>query len=247
MLYSIAFTILARLLQIHSCASRSLSPLTPSSLLLCSTPSDTHHQPSYQLAIYHSPLSFMLFLLSNSVFIIMSFYRRMPAQPLAPRNEPNIMPQVIEYLVKKGYNKTEQMLRQESSHLDKEGKPIHERAEDLGTAKYSKGFRLLSNWIDQNLDIYKVNPNSNQTSTHSLTRSSTNFGAYYGRSSSIRTLASSWTGFPKTVRFSYVSLARSLRTSTRTNSAFSAQSSNLPKPEKIQLQGYTWTTNIAFL
>jgi len=70
------------------------------------------------------------------------------------------MPQVIEYLVKKGYNKTEQMLRQESTHLDKEGKPVQERAEDLGTGKYKKGFRLLSSWIDQNLDIYKVNLNS---------------------------------------------------------------------------------------
>jgi transcription initiation factor TFIID subunit 5 len=67
-----------------------------------------------------------------------------------------IKKQVIEYLLKKGYNRTEQMLRQESSNLDRDGKPIHDRAEDLGTAKYSKGFRLLSNWIDQNLDIYKV-------------------------------------------------------------------------------------------
>jgi len=64
--------------------------------------------------------------------------------------------QVIEYLLKKGYNRTEQMLRQESANLDKDGKPIQERAEDLGTAKYTRGFRLLSNWIEQNLDIYKV-------------------------------------------------------------------------------------------
>ncbi|KAM0176333.1 hypothetical protein ACHAPF_004984 [Botrytis cinerea] len=62
---------------------------------------------------------------------------------------------VIEYLVKKGYNRTEQMLRSESSNLDRDGKPIQERAEDLGTAKYAKGFRLLSNWIESNLDIYK--------------------------------------------------------------------------------------------
>ncbi|KAH8815821.1 WD40-repeat-containing domain protein [Xylogone sp. PMI_703] len=48
------------------------------------------------------------------------------------------------------------MLRQESTNVDRDGKPIHERAEDLGTAKYAKGFRLLSNWIDQNLDIYKA-------------------------------------------------------------------------------------------
>ena len=64
--------------------------------------------------------------------------------------------QVIEYLLKKGYNRTEQMLRLESSNLDQNGKPVQERAEDLGTAKYSRGFRLLSAWVDQNLDIYKV-------------------------------------------------------------------------------------------
>ncbi|KAH6667934.1 WD40-repeat-containing domain protein [Halenospora varia] len=62
---------------------------------------------------------------------------------------------VIEYLVKKGYNRTEQMLRQESQNLDKEGKPITERVEDLGTAKYSKAFRLLTGWVEQNLDVYK--------------------------------------------------------------------------------------------
>jgi len=74
----------------------------------------------------------------------------------------DITPQVIEYLVKKGYNRTEQMLRQESSHLDKEGKPIHDRVEDLGTMKYTKAYRLLSNWVDQNLDIYKVSSSKHQ-------------------------------------------------------------------------------------
>jgi transcription initiation factor TFIID subunit 5 len=64
--------------------------------------------------------------------------------------------QVIEYLIKKGYNRTEQTLRQESANLDRDGKPIHDRVEDVGNAKYSKAFTLLSNWIDQNLDIYKV-------------------------------------------------------------------------------------------
>ena len=65
--------------------------------------------------------------------------------------------QVIEYLLKKGYNRTEQMLRLESSNLDREGKPIQERVEDLGTAKYSRGFRILKAWVDNNLEIYKVN------------------------------------------------------------------------------------------
>ena len=59
-------------------------------------------------------------------------------------------------MLKKGYNRTEQMLRLESSNVGPDGKPVQERAEDLGTAKYSKGFRFLSEWVDQNLDIYKV-------------------------------------------------------------------------------------------
>jgi transcription initiation factor TFIID subunit 5 len=64
--------------------------------------------------------------------------------------------QVIEYLIKKGYNRTEQTLRQESANLDRDGKPIHDRVEEEGNVKYSKAFTLLSNWIEQNLDIYKV-------------------------------------------------------------------------------------------
>jgi transcription initiation factor TFIID subunit 5 len=48
------------------------------------------------------------------------------------------------------------MLRQESRFVDRDGKPMQERAEDSGTAKYAKAFRLLNSWIDGNLDFYKV-------------------------------------------------------------------------------------------
>lgn len=48
------------------------------------------------------------------------------------------------------------MLRQESAHLDKEGRPIQNRAEDLGNTKYARGYELLSTWVEQNLDVYKV-------------------------------------------------------------------------------------------
>lgn len=65
--------------------------------------------------------------------------------------------QVIEYLLKKGYTKTERQLRQESAHLDKDGRPVQERAEDfVGEQKYIRAFSLLKNWIEGNLDIYKV-------------------------------------------------------------------------------------------
>lgn len=63
---------------------------------------------------------------------------------------------VIEYLVKKGYNRTEQMLRSESSRLDKDGRPIQDRVEDLGHLKYRRAFQMLLSWIESNLDIYKV-------------------------------------------------------------------------------------------
>lgn len=58
--------------------------------------------------------------------------------------------------MKKGYNRTEQMLRMESANLDKDGRPISDRVEDMGNIKYAKGFRMLSDWIESNLDIYKV-------------------------------------------------------------------------------------------
>jgi hypothetical protein len=76
-------------------------------------------------------------------------------QKLPPQNKTD-KEKVIEYLVKKGYNKTEQTLRQESAHVDKDGRPIHNRVEELGNIKYTKGFKLLSDWIDQNLDLYKA-------------------------------------------------------------------------------------------
>lgn len=50
----------------------------------------------------------------------------------------NVRRQVIEYLSKKGYNRTEAMLRNESANQDVEGKPIHTRIEDAGGAKYGK-------------------------------------------------------------------------------------------------------------
>ncbi|KAI9893625.1 MAG: Transcription initiation factor TFIID subunit 5 [Vezdaea aestivalis] len=70
----------------------------------------------------------------------------------APQNLNNI---VMEYLVKKGYRKTEKALRQESAVTDEEGRPVITRAEDLGAARFRKGFELLSKWIEEGLDIYK--------------------------------------------------------------------------------------------
>ena len=86
----------------------------------------------------------------------------------------DIISQVIEYLSKKGYSKTESMLRQESANQDVEGRPINTKAEETGGAKYGKAFGecyvlnhtldhpaeftqgLMRSWIEDSLDIYKV-------------------------------------------------------------------------------------------
>jgi transcription initiation factor TFIID subunit 5 len=47
---------------------------------------------------------------------------------------------VIEYLSKKGYNKTEAILRLESSQQDKDGRPVKLRAEDHGGEQYQQAF-----------------------------------------------------------------------------------------------------------
>ncbi|OMP85884.1 Transcription initiation factor TFIID subunit 5 [Diplodia seriata] len=64
--------------------------------------------------------------------------------------------QVLEYLNKKGYNRTEAMLRKESANQDADGRPIVTRAEDRGGGQYEKAFELLRAWIEDNLELYKV-------------------------------------------------------------------------------------------
>ena len=51
--------------------------------------------------------------------------------------------QVIEYLSKKGYTKTEATLRAESANHDVEGRPITSKTEDIGGVKYRQGFGEL--------------------------------------------------------------------------------------------------------
>lgn len=68
----------------------------------------------------------------------------------------NIVPQVLEYLAKKGYSRTESMLRKESAFQDAEGRPIISRAEDAGGEMYPRAYELISRWIETVLDIYKI-------------------------------------------------------------------------------------------
>lgn len=89
-----------------------------------------------------------------------------PGAPSAPspitdiahfsRQEANYKSKVTDYLLKRGFTKTEAIFRQESRNLGPDGKPVHVRAEDLGTKQYTEAFNLLREWIEKNLDIYKV-------------------------------------------------------------------------------------------
>jgi transcription initiation factor TFIID subunit 5 len=63
--------------------------------------------------------------------------------------------QVTDYLKKKGFTKTEAIFRQETAYLGPDGRPA-QRNDDPGPKKYLKAFVLLKNWIENNLDIYKV-------------------------------------------------------------------------------------------
>ncbi len=57
------------------------------------------------------------------------------------RSEANKIDQkVLEYLNKKGYSRTEAMLRRESATQDSEGRPILIRAEEIGGAQYARAF-----------------------------------------------------------------------------------------------------------
>ncbi|KFY85426.1 hypothetical protein V500_08427 [Pseudogymnoascus sp. VKM F-4518 (FW-2643)] len=78
--------------------------------------------------------------------------------PVQNMSQQNLNQIVIEYLMKKGYLRTEQVLRQESAQVDKDGRPIFGR-DEYGNEKYIRGFELLSSWIDSNLDIYKFELN----------------------------------------------------------------------------------------
>lgn len=67
----------------------------------------------------------------------------------------NLTPQVLEYLAKKGYNRTEAMLRKESANQDSEGRPIVSRAEEAGGDMYDRAYTLILSWTEKALDIYK--------------------------------------------------------------------------------------------
>ncbi|KAK0652025.1 TAF5-like protein [Cercophora newfieldiana] len=68
--------------------------------------------------------------------------------------EANERAQVTDYLKKKGFTKTEAIFRQETAHLGPDGRPAV-RSDDPGPKRYLRGFILLRDWIEKNLEIYK--------------------------------------------------------------------------------------------
>lgn len=82
------------------------------------------------------PKSFMFRISNNSMVFI---YLRIEFR-LYTDMEANSILQVIEYLNKKGYSKTEACLRLESANQDVDGKSLAPRSGDQNGAKYGRAF-----------------------------------------------------------------------------------------------------------
>ncbi|TDZ21614.1 Transcription initiation factor TFIID subunit 5 [Colletotrichum orbiculare MAFF 240422] len=82
-----------------------------------------------------------------------------PAPATAPMSNQNLNQIVTDYLLKRGYTRTETVFRQESTHLGADGRPIHDKVDELGPKKFLKAFNLLREWVENNLDIYKFELN----------------------------------------------------------------------------------------
>ncbi|KAF3345105.1 hypothetical protein VD0002_g3795 [Verticillium dahliae] len=78
-----------------------------------------------------------------------------PAAAQPPMSNQNLNQIVTDYLLKRGFTRTENIFRQESSHLGPDGRPIQAKVDDLGPQKYRKAFNMLRDWVDNGLDIYK--------------------------------------------------------------------------------------------
>ena len=74
---------------------------------------------------------------------------------MANRNPTHIFDQVTDYLVKKGFNRTNAIFTQEIRDLDESGKP--RPSADLRSAgRFLKAFTHLEKWVENGLDLHKV-------------------------------------------------------------------------------------------
>ncbi|KAF3937222.1 Xenin [Dactylella cylindrospora] len=76
-----------------------------------------------------------------------------PSAPTVAQSSQNLNNIVIEYLSKKGYTKTEAMLRAEMASVDSDGRPIRPKEDKY--AQFDKAYNLLRSWIENSLDLYK--------------------------------------------------------------------------------------------
>lgn len=77
-----------------------------------------------------------------------------PANSTGPQSQQNLNQIVLEYLSKKGYIRTEAMLRKESEPQTN-GQTLATQSTEVGGAKYTKSFDLLRKYTEDNLDLYK--------------------------------------------------------------------------------------------
>ncbi|KAL1888858.1 Transcription initiation factor TFIID subunit 5 [Ceratocystis pirilliformis] len=73
----------------------------------------------------------------------------------APMSNQNLNQIVTDYLLKRGYTRTELVFRDESKHIGPDGRPIHDDSAIMGPKKYHRAFALLRDWVETNLEIYK--------------------------------------------------------------------------------------------
>ncbi|KAL1595535.1 Transcription initiation factor TFIID subunit 5 [Nothophoma quercina] len=77
-----------------------------------------------------------------------------PPSTSGPQSQQNLNQIVLEYLSKKGYVRTEAMLRKESEP-QANGQPLVSGSTETGGAKYTKSFELLRKYTEDNLDLYR--------------------------------------------------------------------------------------------
>ncbi|KAI1422237.1 hypothetical protein F5Y12DRAFT_764024 [Xylaria sp. FL1777] len=85
-----------------------------------------------------------------------------PPPVVPPPNNPQNLNQIVtDYLLKKGYKRTEEIFRQEVKDLDESGRPRQHTDGPVSdkffpAGKYLSSFKYFERWVDNGLDLYKV-------------------------------------------------------------------------------------------
>lgn len=64
--------------------------------------------------------------------------------------------QVTDYLLKRGFTRTEEIFRKESANLGPDGRPQHKSTDEMGAKKFVKAFAMLKAKVEESLDLYRV-------------------------------------------------------------------------------------------